>query len=206
MAKLDKLTNVPRETIDLIEEYRSILIDKNKKINLISKNDEKIVDERHIIDSAQVYDLIDKNKKKYIDLGTGSGFPGIIISIMLKNEKKEIKSIFYEKSSKKSDFLQLVKEKFKLKAEIITRNIFDEKNIEGGSVTARAFKPIHQICEIMAKNFIKYNNLILFLGKKGKQSVLDASKVWDIEYKEHKSITSNDSLILNIKNIKKKIE
>ena len=65
MAKLDKLTNVPRETIDLIEEYRSILIDKNKKINLISKNDEKIVDERHIIDSAQVYDLIDKNQKKF---------------------------------------------------------------------------------------------------------------------------------------------
>ena len=58
----------------------------------------------------------------------------------------------------------------------------------------------------MAKNFIKYNNLILFLGKKWKQCVLDASKVWDIEYKEHKSITSNDSLILNIKNIKKKIE
>ena len=85
MAKLDKLTNVPRETIDLIKEYRSILIDKNKKINLISKNDEKIVDERHIIDSAQVYDLIDKNEKKYIDLGTGSGFPGIIrFSSLLK--------------------------------------------------------------------------------------------------------------------------
>ena len=64
MAKLDKLTNVPRETIDLIKEYRSILIDKNKKINLISKNDEKIVDERHIIDSAQIIDLIDKNDIK----------------------------------------------------------------------------------------------------------------------------------------------
>ena len=204
MSNLENLINVPRETIEIIKEYKSILLENNKKINLISRNDERIIDERHIIDSTQIYDLIDKNGKTYIDLGTGSGFPGVIISIMLKCEKLNIKSIFYEKSRKKSEFLLLIKEKFKLKVDIISKNIFDEKNIKSETVTARAFKPIDQICEIMSKNFIKYNNLILFLGKKGKQSFLNASKVWDFEYKERKSVTSDDSLIINIKNIKKK--
>jgi len=204
MPTLENLINVPRETIEIIKEYRSILIENNKKINLISKNDEKIIDQRHIIDSAQIYELVDKTGKKYVDLGTGSGFPGIIISIMLKFEKTDLESIFYEKSNKKSDFLKLVKEKFKLNAKIITKNILNEENIESETVTARAFKPINQIFEIMTKNFTKYNNLILFLGKKGKQSFLDASKAWDFEYNERKSITSDESLIINIKKIKKK--
>jgi len=204
MPTLEDLLNVPRETAEIIKEYRSILIENNKKINLISKNDEKIIDQRHIIDSAQIYDLIDKTGKKYVDLGTGSGFPGIIISIMLKSEKINLESIFYEKSNKKADFLELIKEKLKLNAKIITKNVFNEENIESETVTARAFKPISQICEIMSKNFTKYNNLILFLGKKGKQNFLDASKAWNFEYTERKSITSEESLIINIKKIKKK--
>ena len=77
--------------------------------------------------------------------------------------------------------------------------------MEAGTIVARAFKPIQSLFKIATENFKNYKNLILFLGKNGKRTLLDASKVWEFEYKERKSITSDDSLILNIKKIRKKI-
>jgi 16S rRNA G527 N7-methylase RsmG len=91
-----------------------------------------------------------------------------------------------------------------LNTQILNKNVFEEKNLEANSITARAFKPIDQILKIITTNFNNYQNLILFLGKNGKQKFLEASKVWDFEYKERMSVTNSDSLIVSIKNIKKK--
>ena len=88
---------------------------------------------------------------------------------------------------------------------VFEKNVFEQKNLEAGTIVARAFKPIQSVFEIVTKNFKNFKNLILFLGKNGKQTLLDASKVWEFEYKERKSVTSDDSLILNIKKIRKKI-
>ena len=77
--------------------------------------------------------------------------------------------------------------------------------MEAGTIVARAFKPIQSIFEIITTNFKNFENLILFLGKNGKRTLLDASKAWEFEYKERKSITSDDSLILNIIKVRKKI-
>ena len=203
---LSSLIQVSRETIESLNEFKNILLENNKKFNLISSKDEKIIDVRHIQDSAQIIDFIDKNSKKCIDLGSGAGFPGIVISIIMKHNNISSKFVLYEKSQKKSDFLREVSEKLKLNTQILTKNIFEEKNLEANSVTARAFKPIDQILKIMTNNFKNYQNLILFLGKNGKQNFLEASKAWDFEYKEHMSVTSNDSLIVSVKNIRKKIE
>ena len=206
IKNIRSIFNVSRETSDNINIFKEILLEKNKEFNLISKNDEDIVDNRHIMDSAQVIDLINKNSDKYIDMGSGAGFPGIILAIMLKELNKETKIYLYEKSLKKSKFLSMISEQLGLNVSIINKNICNEKNLEAGSITARAFRPVNQVFEILINNFKNYRNLILFLGERGKQSLLEASKVWNFEYKEHKSITSNDSLIINIKNIKKKID
>ena len=85
--------NVSRETFLDFENYVSMIIEKNEKINLISdkfseKND---IIERHIIDSAQIIDIIDFNSNTTTDIGSGSGMPGIIIAILLKSLKKDIK-------------------------------------------------------------------------------------------------------------------
>jgi 16S rRNA (guanine527-N7)-methyltransferase len=97
-----------------LNEFKRILLENNKKFNLISSKDEEIIDVRHIQESAQIIDLIDKKSKKCIDLGSGAGFPGIVISIIMKHNN--ISTIFdlYEKSPKKSDFLRLISEKLEL--------------------------------------------------------------------------------------------
>ena len=202
---LIKLLQVSRETIESLNIYETLLLENNRKLNLISKSTENIIKTRHILDSAQVIDFIDKNCKICADLGTGAGFPGIVLSLMFREKKYPIRIDLYEKSPKKCQFLSKVVKELNLNALVLEKNVFEQKNLEAGTIVARAFKPIQSIFEIVTKNFKNFKNIILFLGKNGKQTLLDASKVWEFEYKERKSVTSDDSLILNIKKIRKKI-
>ena len=202
---LIKSLQVSRETITSLNIYETLLLENNRKFNLISKSTENILKTRHILDSAQAIDFIDKSSKICADLGTGAGFPGIVLSILFKERKYPIRVDLYEKSPKKCQFLTQVVTKLDLDALVLEKNILEQKNLEVGTIVARAFKPIQSIFEIVTKNFKNFKNLILFLGKNGKQTLLDASKVWEFEYKERKSVTSDDSLILNIEKIRKKI-
>ena len=200
---LDKF-NVSRETFSTLNEFREKIIEKNNEINLISTKSTSNSMNRHIIDCAQVIDLIDINGKTCTDIGSGAGLPGIVLSILLRDKKIDMKMNLYEKSYRKSSFLRSVSKKLKLDTEIFEEDIFKKKNLVSGSIVARAFKPLPVILDLVEKNFKKYTNLIVFMGKNGKQLLNEAVKDWEFEYKEKKSLTSDDSFLLNIKNIKKK--
>jgi len=198
--------NVSRETYLDFEILISMIQEKNQEINIVSKDTAKntVIRERHIIDSAQIIDFIDLNSSTSIDLGTGGGMPGIVMAIMIKNLKKDLKINLYEKSHRKSFFLREVSRKLKLQTEVFEQNIFESKEIETGTIMARAFKPIPVILDLVHRNFKSYKNLILFMGKNGKKILEDTLKDWDLEYTEKKSLTNEESFLLNIKNIKKK--
>jgi len=202
-----KSQNVPRETFFDFETYISMLLKKNDEINIISKKTGKdyLIRERHIIDSAQIIEFVDLNSINITDIGSGGGVPGLVIAIMLKNIQKTIKINLYEKSHNKSVFLRKVIRDLKLNAEVIQKNIFEEENIESGTIMARAFKPLPIILELIFKNFKNYNNIILFMGNSGEKVLKETLKNWDLEFEKKKSITSKNSFLLNIKNIKKKI-
>ena len=200
---LDKF-NVPRETFLELDEFKKLILEKSKEINLISPKTINNLKNRHIIDCAQVVDLIDINSKICTDIGSGAGLPGIVLSIILKGKKIAMKMNLYEKSYHKSSFLRSVSKKLKLNSEIFQEDIFKKKNLVSGSILARAFKPLPVVLDLVEKNFDKYTNLIVFMGKNGKQLLEEAFKEWEFEYKERKSLTSDDSFLLNIKNIKKK--
>ena len=128
-TKLNHL-NVPRETFLDFEKYISLILQKNQKINIISKNTalKKTIIERHIIDSAQVIDFIDLNSNIITDLGSGAGFPGIVVAIILKNMKNKMNVHLYEKSHHKNHFLKEVSEKLNLNTKVFQKNIFEIKN------------------------------------------------------------------------------
>ena len=200
--------NVSRETCIDFERFISLIIEKNKKINMISRKKDEIskIRERHIIDSAQAIDFIDTNDTICSDLGSGGGLPGVVLAIMMKNLNQSMKFKLYEKSHLKSDFLRDVSRKLNLNIEVIEGDIFKKKNLSSDIVIGRAFKPLPVVLELMTKNFVNYKNLILFMGKNGKQILNDAFKEWKFEYKEKMSLTSDDSFLINIKNIKKKFD
>ena len=196
--------NVSRETFPELEEFRKIIIKKNQSINLISKNTEKISKERHIIDSAQIIDLIDLNRSICTDIGSGSGLPGIVLAIIMKYKKSEMKFKLYEKSFHKSKFLEEVSNKFNLNVEVLQKDIFEEKSLSSDIIVARAFKPLPTILNLVHNNFKYFKEIILFLGKNGKEILEEVSTEWKFEYEQKKSITNPDSNILKIKNLEKK--
>ena len=204
-TKLNHL-NVPRETFLDFEKYISLILQKNQKINLISKNTalKNTIIERHIIDSAQIIDFIDLNSNIVTDLGSGAGFPGIVVAIILKNMKKKIYVHLYEKSHHKNHFLKEVSEKLNLKTKVFQKNIFEIKNLETGTIMSRAFKPMPIILDLVCENFFKYKNLIFFMGKSGKKILENSKKKWELNYIEKKSLTNEDSFLINIKKVKKK--
>ncbi len=199
------IQNVSRETLDELNKYSLSIIRKNREINLISSTTEKSINTRHIADSAQIIDFINKNDVKVCtDLGSGAGLPGIVLAILMKAKKPEFKVIFYEKSYHKSNFLKEVSKKFKLNTKINQKNIFEQENLETDIIISRAFKPLPVIFEIASNNFKKFKYIILFLGKSGKEILNDASKKWKFDYEGKKSLTNEESLIVKISNLKKK--
>ena len=197
------IQNVSRETLDELNNYSLSILKKNKDINLISLSTEKSINTRHILDSAQTIDFIDKNEFICTDLGSGAGLPGIVLAILMKPKKPEFKVIFYEKSYHKSKFLKEISKKFKLNTEINQKNIFEQKNLQTDIIISRAFKPVPVIFEIALKNFKKFKYIILFLGKSGKEVLKEASRKWKFEYEEKKSLTNDGSLVVRISNLKK---
>ena len=196
---------VSRETLDELNKYSLSILKKNKEINLISRSTEKSIKSRHIEDSAQIIDFVDKNDISVCtDLGSGAGLPGIVLSILMKSKKPEFKVILYEKSYHKSNFLKEISKKFNLNTEINQKNIFDQKNLQTDIIISRAFKPLPIIFEIALKNFKKFKHIILFLGKSGKEILKEATNKWKFDYEERKSLTNEDSLVIKISNLKKK--
>ena len=199
--------NVSRETCNEFESLISMIQRKNREINIISKKmfEKGAIRERHIIDSAQIIDFVDLNYHTTSDLGTGGGMPGLIVAIIMKNLKKNMKINLFEKSYHKCVFLREVSKKLKLNTEIIQKDIFKVKNIETGTIMSRAFKPMPIILNLIRENFTKYKNVIFFMGNNGKKILNETLKEWDLDYDEKKSLTSDDSFILNIKKIRKKV-
>tara|TARA_Y100001958_G_C20949364_1_gene352556 strand:+ start:27 stop:674 length:648 start_codon:yes stop_codon:yes gene_type:complete len=199
--------NVSRETCNEFESLISMILKKNEAINIISKKIDKKeeIRERHIIDSAQIIEFVNLKHNTTYDLGTGGGMPGLIIAIVMKKLKNDMKISLYEKSYHKCVFLKDVSKKLKLNTEVIQKDIFKIKNLETGTIMSRAFKPLPTILDLVNQNFKKFENLILFMGATGNKILENTLEKWDLDYEEKKSITSKDSFILNIKKIRKKI-
>ena len=204
-SKISNLS-VSRETCNELENLISMIQEKNKEINIISKKKvgKEAIRERHIIDSAQIIDFVDLNYNTTSDLGSGGGMPGLIVAVVMKKIKNNLKVNLYEKSYHKCVFLREVSKKLNLNTEIIQKDIFSLKNIETGTIMSRAFKPMPVILNLVNENFKKYKNIIFFMGNTGRKILNETLKDWDLDYEEKKSVTNDKSFILNVKNIRKK--
>ena len=200
-----RFTQVSRETITSLKKYEDILIEANKTLNLIGNSTINDIWTRHFLDSVQVIDFIDKNDKTLVDIGSGAGFPGLVLAIALKDRKNNMKIKLIEKSPKKVKFLRNLTNELQLNVEVINQNILEETiNFFDDVFIARAFKPLEIILQLIHNKAKNWKKIFIFLGKTGKKELLQASKSWDIEYKQRVSVTSNDSTVIEINRLKKK--
>ena len=196
-----KKFNVSRETIENLIKYKDFLISSNKLLNLIGKTTENQIFSRHFTDSAQIYDLIE-DKSEIIDLGSGAGFPGILIKILMNNNKIEGNIILIEKSLKKCKFLQNLSDKLGLDLRIVNLRVENFKFNKISTVVSRAFKKTVDTIDILFKNNDKIRTIILIKGKTYQHELEDAKKKYTFDLEKFRSITSDESYILKISNVK----
>ena len=200
-----RFTRVSRETITSLNKYEYLLIKANKTLNLIGNSTISSIWSRHFLDSAQVIDFIDKNDKSLVDIGSGAGFPGLVLALMCKDRKIPTQIKLIEKSYKKVKFLKNVIFNLNLNVEVIHKNILEEPNkFSHELIVMRAFKPLKIIFQLIHNKAENWKKIFIFLGKTGQKELREASKFWDIEYKQRVSVTSNDSFVIEINRLKKK--
>ena len=196
-----KKFNVSRETIEKLKKYKDFLLISNKYLNLIGKTTENQIFTRHFADSAQIYNIID-DKSEIIDLGSGAGFPGVLLRILMDDKKISGNITLIDKSSKKCKFLQDLSDKLSLNLKIANLKIENFNFDKISTVVSRAFKKTIDIIDILLKNNDKIRNIILIKGKTYQQELEDAKKKYTFDVEKFRSITSDESYILKISNIR----
>jgi 16S rRNA (guanine527-N7)-methyltransferase len=197
-----KKFNVSRETIEKLNKYKEFLLSSNKSLNLIGKTTENHVFTRHFIDSAQIYDLID-DKSEIIDLGSGAGFPGVILKILMDNNKTVGNITLIDKSRKKCKFLQNLSDKLGLTLNIVNLKVENFNFNKISTLVSRAFKKTVDTIDLLLKNNDKIRHIILIKGKTYQQEIDEAKKKYTFDVEKFRSITSDESYILKITNIKR---
>jgi len=192
LTLLNKL-KFSKDDLDKLSILQEELLKFNKKYNLISRNTEAHIWNRHILDSAQIVKYIRfEDEKSLSDLGSGAGFPGLIIAIFNQNKGFHVK--LYEKSNIKCDFLENIKNKLNIEFDILGR--YQDEEITSEYVVCRAFKKLEEILRI-SREIIKVNHKLIIL--KGKNAELEINKLLqplEFMYKLEKSITDPTSKIL----------
>ena len=180
------------QSIDKLKILETELLKVNRKHNFISKSTEGFIWSRHILDSAQLVKFISFNKGSLSDLGSGAGFPGLVLAIYNQNFNFHVK--LYEKSPVKRDFLNKMISKLKIKASLFS-NVFDEK-IESYYIVSRAFKKLDKIIQVSREIAKKPHKLIILKGQNAQEEANKAFKNEKYTYKLENSMTDIKSKII----------
>jgi 16S rRNA (guanine527-N7)-methyltransferase len=189
---LQNQLNYNSRSISDIKIFISELLRVNKKHNFISKSTENVIWHRHILDSAQLIKFIDFSKGSLSDLGSGAGFPGLIIAIFNKNKDFHVK--LYEKSPVKRAFLESISKKLSINVEILG-NIYEDF-VDTDYIVSRAFKKLEAIIQVSREISKKSHKLIILKGQNAQKDLEKAFKKEKYAYKLEKSITNNKSKII----------
>ena len=184
--------NFSEKNISDIKIFIIELLKANKKHNFISKSTENVIWHRHILDSAQLVKFIDFSKGSLSDLGSGAGFPGLILAIFNQNKDFHVK--LYEKSPVKRAFLKDIIDGLSLKIEI-RGNVYDEI-IDTDYIVSRAFKKLEAIIQVSREIAKKSHKLIILKGQNAQEDLKKAFKKEKYDYKLENSITNEDSKII----------
>jgi len=181
-------------SIRKLNKFNNYLLEYNKRYNLISKNTEKSIWFRHILDSAQIIKFIDTSKDyNIVDFGSGAGFPGLIIAFYNENRGFHVK--LYEKSPVKRAFLSNIKEKLDIRNLDIANDVYEEE-ILADIIVCRAFKKLEKILKISRETVKKPHKLIILKGKNAQSEINNVSLGSNYSYKLENSITDHDSKII----------
>ena len=180
------------QSIKKLKLFTNLVLKENKNHNLIARSTEKQIWARHVLDSAQLVRFIDFNLKSLADLGTGAGFPGLVLEIFNKNKAFHVK--LYEKSPVKRQFLRKVINELELNAKVFgdVRN----ETLEADIIVCRAFKKLDEVIQVSREIAKKPHKLMILKGQNAQEELKKSFKNKKYPYKLETSMTNERSKII----------
>ncbi|WP_108813323.1 16S rRNA (guanine(527)-N(7))-methyltransferase RsmG [Loktanella sp. Alg231-35] len=193
--------DVSRETIADLESFAALTTKWTQKINLISRNTSDAIWDRHIVDSVQIYRYAPKVFTKWVDLGSGGGFPGIVMAILGKARHPEAQFTLIESDQRKAAFLRTAARDLSLKVDVIAKRVGDVAPQEADVVSARALAPLSALLGMTSRHLHTDGVALLPKGKQAQQEIAEAQKSWRFQLEDHASFTDPEACILAIQRI-----
>lgn len=193
--------DVSRETIEVLRNFEQDLIDWNQKINLIAKSTLNDTWHRHILDSAQLFGFMAATDTNWTDIGSGGGLPGLVVSIMAKQERPGMKFNLIESDQRKAAFLRTTTAKYGLRNEIHAKRAEHVTDLNSDIVSARAFAPLDRLLAYALPHVSKVGRIVLLKGKSAEEEIEIARKNWHFDVVTRPSLTDTESLVLEITNV-----
>ncbi len=194
-------TDVSRETLAALETYSELLKEWNKTINLVSPKTLEALWTRHFLDSAQLFDVV-RSTGVWADLGSGGGFPGLVIAIM-KREAQVGEVILVEADQRKATFLRTVIRTLHLPARVVVDRIEHAKPLHADVVSARALAPLSTLLGFAERHLNPSGTAVFPKGEKAEEEIAEALENWVFDCEKLPSQTDANSAILRIGDIKR---
>lgn len=192
--------DVSRETLMRLKAYVGLVAEWNERHNLIARSTMADVWRRHVWDSAQLLRLIPDDSRSLADLGSGAGFPGLVLAILLR-DRQHFRTVLFESTGKKADFLQQAASAADVVVEVRASRIEEVRPEPFDVVTARACAPLEKLLAY-AQAFQAPNTVNLFLkGQNVEAELTGARKLWTMQVERHPSLTDSSGTILEIREL-----
>lgn len=193
--------DVSRETIQCLKDFAALVTKWTPKINLIAKGSVADIWERHVIDSVQLYRFAPKTYDKWVDLGSGGGFPGIVMAILAKEKQPNAQFTLIESDQRKSTFLRTAARELQLPVTVTAERIEQTPPLDADVVSARALTSLSSLLPLARRHLREGGICLLHKGRQAAQEVADAENNWSFDLEDYASITDPEARLLVIQRI-----
>jgi len=193
--------DVSRETMDAFRSYEALVQKWNPAINLVAKSDIHQIWGRHIIDSVQLFQYAPEKVDKWCDIGSGGGFPGVVMAIIAREKSPDTSFTFIESDQRKAAFLRTVTRELDLKVTVSATRVEDTDPVEADVLTARALKSLDTLIPFTTRHLKPSGTAIFPKGKNWTAEIEQAKQNWTFEVDSHRSITDPEARVLVLKEI-----
>ncbi len=193
--------DVSRETIGDLQKFADLVCKWTPKINLIARSSVETIWDRHILDSVQIYRYAPTGYKKWVDIGSGGGFPGIVMAIIAKSSQPDASFVLIESDQRKSAFLRTAARELGLSVTVLAERIEVVEPLNADVVSARAVTALSGLLPLATRHLAKDGLALLHKGKQAGQEVSDAQQAWSFELEDYPSFTDPEARILAIQRI-----
>lgn len=195
--------DVSRETMERLEGYEALLLKWNKAINLVSPNTLSDVRNRHFADSAQAFEVLRPQAGKWVDLGSGGGFPGLIVAILAAELSPALDVVLVESDRRKAEFLRTVGRELGLNISVICDRIEGLEPLQADYISARALAPLHALCGFADLHLKPSGKAVFLKGANFREELHEALEKWSFSKEEYLSKTNQEAAILCLGDIRR---